>query len=145
MHKVHPYALWLGHAGDARDVRAVLDAGILAVVDLALEEPPVHFTRELAYFRVPLIDGAGNSSWLLRAAIDSAALLLRNNTPTLVSCGAGMSRSPAIAAASISVVSKRSSAECLELVAKVHGCDVSPALWRELMEVLSGSLGEPGA
>jgi hypothetical protein len=56
-----------------------------------------------------------------------------------------MSRSPAIAAASISVVSKRSPAECLELVAKVHGCDVSPALWREVMDIAFGSLAKPVA
>ena len=133
MRQIPPYSLWLGHAGDARDIRAVLDAGILAVVDLALEEPPAHFTRELAYFRIPLIDGAGNSPWLLRAAIDTVTLLLQSNTPALVFCAAGMSRSPAIAAAAISVVTGKGMAESLEFVTKSHVCDVSPALWREVI------------
>ncbi|HLW64768.1 MAG TPA: hypothetical protein VKS79_05560 [Gemmataceae bacterium] len=136
MRQIAPYSLWLGHAGDGRNVRAVLNAGILAIVDLALEELPVHFTRELAYFRIPLLDGAGNPPWLLRAAIDTVAMLLRSDSPTLLFCGAGMSRSPAIAAAAISVMSRKDAAECLELVAKVHGCDVSPGLWREVLEAL---------
>jgi hypothetical protein len=145
MRQIPPYSLWLGHSGDGRDVRAVLNAGILAVVDLALEEPPVSFTREVAYYRIPLLDGAGNRSWLLHSAIATVAMLLRSNTPTLVFCGAGMSRSPAIAAAAVSIISQRSPAECLKFVAKAHGCDVSPALWRELLEVISPLAGELGA
>src|SRR5262245_40177100 len=136
MRQIPPYALWLGHAGDARDVRKVLDAGILAVVDLALEEPPAHLTRELAYFRIPLIDGAGNPPWLLRAAVDTVAMLLRSSTPTLVCCSAGMNRSPAIAAATLSLVSGQSSAVCLANIAKTVPCDVSPGLWREVNEML---------
>ena len=34
MRQVQPHALWLGHAGDGRDFRAVLDVGIKAVVQL---------------------------------------------------------------------------------------------------------------
>jgi protein-tyrosine phosphatase len=137
MRQIPPYSLWLGHAGDGRNVRAVLDAGILAVVDLALEEAPARFPREIAYFRIPLIDGAGNPPWLLRAGVEIVAMLLRSNTPTLIFCGAGMSRSPTIAAAAISTVSGRPAAECLEMIAKAHACDVSPALWREIAEMLS--------
>src|SRR5919198_1222920 len=37
--RVPSTSLWLGHAGDARDLRAVLAAGIEGLVDLALEEP----------------------------------------------------------------------------------------------------------
>src|SRR5205085_1881187 len=36
MRQVPGCSLWLGHVGDARDLRGVLSAGILAVVDLAL-------------------------------------------------------------------------------------------------------------
>ncbi|MHC5540006.1 protein-tyrosine phosphatase family protein, partial [Singulisphaera rosea] len=87
--------LWLGHVGDVRDLAALLSRGILAVVDLALDEPPAKFPREVAYFRVPLIDGEGNPPWRLRMAISIVADLLRSNVPTLVYCGAGMSRTPA--------------------------------------------------
>src|SRR5688572_12689172 len=92
--QVPGYPLWLGHAGDARDLRTVLEAGILAVVDLALNEPPAAVTRELVYCRFPLVDGPGNPPWLLRAAVETVAGLVRSDTPTLVYCGAGMSRTP---------------------------------------------------
>ena len=134
MRHIPPYSLWLGHAGDARNLRAVLDAGILALVDLALEEPPHPVTRELAYFRLPLLDGAGNPPWLLRAAVEVVASLLRSNTPVLVCCGAGMSRSPAVAAAAIAVITGRSGGESLAEVTQFTACDVSPALWRDLSQ-----------
>jgi hypothetical protein len=125
--QVAPYPLWIGHAGDARDTRAVLSAGLLAVVDLALNEPPAAVTRELAYCRFPLVDGPGNPPWLLRAAVDTVASLLRSGTPALVACGAGMSRAPAAAATAIAVVTGRPLPECLGLV--IGGaCDVSPGL-----------------
>jgi len=132
MRQIVPFSLWLGHVGDSRDLRAILESGIVAIVDLAINEPPMSLTRELAYFRLPLVDGEGNPPWLLRAAVDTVAMLLRSGTPTLVFCSHGMSRSPAISAAAISLVSGHSLAECLNLVAKTHGCDISPGLWRDV-------------
>jgi hypothetical protein len=44
MRQVGNYPLWVGTARDARDIKGVLDAGIEAVVDLAVEEAPVHPT-----------------------------------------------------------------------------------------------------
>jgi hypothetical protein len=61
--------LWLGNIGDARDVRAVLSAGIMDVVDLTADELPVTFTRDLVYCRFPIIDGPGNPEWLIQAAL----------------------------------------------------------------------------
>jgi hypothetical protein len=61
--QIVPYPLWVGHAGDARDTGALLATGLLAVVDLALAEPPVPVTRELAYCRFPMVDGPGNPPW----------------------------------------------------------------------------------
>ena len=92
MRKVDGYRLWLGHAGDVVDLQGVLSNGILAVVDLALNESPVALPRDRTYCRFPLIDGLGNPPWLLRTAIETVACLLRSGTPTLVYCGAGMSR-----------------------------------------------------
>ena len=137
MRPVAKSSLWLGHVGDIHDLRAVLAAGILAVVDLALEEPPATVTRELVYCRFPLLDGIGNPPWLLRAAVDCVAGLLHSCTPSLVYCSNGMSRSPAIAAAAIARVRGCSPAEALELVAEPGPADVSPALWAEVQAVLS--------
>src|SRR4051812_27081752 len=114
MRAIPGHPLWLGHVGDARDLRRVLSAGIRALVDLALNEPPAAVTRELVYCRFPLVDGAGTPPWLLRSAIQAVAGLLRGGIPTLVFCGGGMSRSPAIAAAALSLVSGKAAAECLE-------------------------------
>lgn len=101
MRQVPGYQLWLGHVGDARDLRTVISTGILALVDLALNEPPATVTRELVYCRFPLLDGNGNPHWMVRAAVETVTGLLRSRTPTLLYCGAGMSRTPIIAAAAI--------------------------------------------
>jgi protein-tyrosine phosphatase len=132
MRQVLPYPLWFGNIGDARDLRSVLAADIAALVDLALDEPPVEVTRELVYCRFPLLDGLGNPSWLLRAAIDTTAALLRAGVPTLVFCSVGLSRSPVIAAAAIALVERQSLEECLQQVVQATVCDVSPGLWREV-------------
>jgi hypothetical protein len=144
MRQLVPYSLWLGHVGDARNLRALLAAGIAAVVDLALNEPPAAITRELAYCRCPLVDGAGNAPWLLRLAVETTASLLRARTPTLVYCSGGMSRSPAIAAAALAVVTGRPLANCLAEVVAAGAHDVSPGLWRDVSREVAELLAEPG-
>jgi hypothetical protein len=126
------YPLWLGHIGDARDLSGLLSAGISAVVDLALNEPPVTLTRELVYCRFPLVDGSGNPPWLLRAAVETVAGLLRAGVPTLVYCGACMSRTPAIAGAAIALVQGYTLVEGLAIAVQSGAADVSPALWAEI-------------
>jgi hypothetical protein len=44
------HVLWIGNAKEARDVRAVLALGIAAVVDLAMEEPPILLPRDIVSF-----------------------------------------------------------------------------------------------
>lgn len=136
MRPVPGYSLWLGHVGDVRDLQSLHAAGILAIVDLALNEPPASVTRELVYCRFPLIDGTGNPRWLLRTAIETVAYLLRSETPTLVYCGAGMSRSPCIAAAAIARVRGCSAAEGLAIALQSAAADVSPGLWAEIRDCL---------
>src|SRR5688500_1244777 len=101
MRQVASYPLWVGNRGDVRDFRDIFQAGIVALIDLALNEPPVPVPRELVYGRFPLIDGSDNPPWLLRAAVDTTAHLLRSGVSTLVICSAGISRSPAVAAAAL--------------------------------------------
>jgi hypothetical protein len=71
MRQVATLSLWLGHAGDGRDSAALHASGISAVVDLAMNEPPAVPARELVYCRFPLLDGAGNPPWRLRAAVET--------------------------------------------------------------------------
>jgi hypothetical protein len=137
MRKISEYSLWLGHAGDIRDRRRTLEAGISAVIDLALEEPPATLTRELAYCRFPLIDGSGNPRWMLRSAVLTLADLVRSATPTLVGCAAGLSRAPAIAAAAIAVVRVCPPEEGLHVVLATGPADISSSLWSEIRAAIA--------
>ena len=130
MRQVGDYPLWIGNARDARDVKAVLAAGVRAVVDLAVEEPPVAPTRELIYLRFPLTDNEGNDPKLLRAMLTAVTALVRERVPTLVACGMGMSRSPAVAAVAYAAVYGKTAAEVLTTLNGPG--DVSPVLLRDL-------------
>lgn len=143
MRRVCEYPLWIGNARDARDIRAVLNAGIEAVVDLAVDEPPVQPTRELAYLRFPLVDGGGNPAWLLSAAVHAVENLLWHEIPTLVACGGGMSRSLAIATAALSCVTPPGPMDDLLRELAVGGsADVHPALWADVKQSVD-SVNEP--
>ncbi len=135
MTRIEPYTLWLGHEGDGRDFRRLFGAGIQAVVQLAIEVAPLHPPREMAYLRFPLYDGAGNDPDLLALAVGTLARLLRNGTPTLVCCGAGMRRTPAVAAVALAHLDGQSPEECLERIAWQHPTDVSPAFWEDVRKL----------
>lgn len=135
MHRVESYAIWLGNAGDVVDIRRVLDAGIRAMVDLALNEPIPQFPRDMMYCRFPLVDGAGNEPWMLVSAIDMVGMLLRLEVPTLVLCSAGLSRSPAIVAAALSAIEGQTPEEFLRRVANSVSHDVSPGFWNDVVAV----------
>ena len=138
MRQVTPYWLWLGHAGDGRDFPALYDAGIRAVVQLALEEPARRPPRDLVYSRIPLLDGAGNTDDALFLAVRTVADLLRRRMPTLVCCGAGMSRAPAVVAAALALVEQAPPEDCLRRLAEQHHpTDVAPGLWNELLQLLN--------
>lgn len=137
MRPVPGYPLWLGNVGDARDLPGVHSAGILAVVDLAGEERPLILTRDLVYCRFPLLDGPGNPPWMLRAAVEAVAGLLRSRTPTLVACGAGMSRTPVITAAAVARLRGCSLVEGLAVAASSGIADVSPGLWNEVRAAMA--------
>jgi hypothetical protein len=131
MRQIDGYPLWIGNARDARDVKAILDAGIEAVVDLAAEEPAATLSRELIYLRFPMIDGAGNPEWLLRTAFRAVHEFVQVGVPTLVACGAGMSRSPALVAVVVARIGARPIATVLGTLPGT--VDVSPGLLRELI------------
>ncbi len=134
MNQIMPHALWVGHAGDGRSFHILCDQGIRAVVQLALEEATCQAPREFIYCRFPLLDGSGNDPVLLDLAIRSVASLIHKGVPTLVCCGAGMSRSPAIVAAALALLHQAALEECLKAVVECHPADVSPALWAEVCQ-----------
>src|SRR4051794_34514330 len=112
MIQILPYPLWIGHGGEGRDVSQIFDLGIEAVVDLAMEEPPLPGHRELIACRVPLIDGAGNRPDILALAVRTVTHLIASSIPTLVTCGGGLSRSPAIIAVAMALVHREPPEEC---------------------------------
>ena len=117
---------------DARDLRLLNDYRISAVVDLAVNERPAQLAREMIYCRFPLVDGDGNSQSTIDAAIRCVVSLVDNHIRTLVACSAGMSRSPALAAAAIAVCTGCSPDECLITITRNAPHDVSPMLWSRI-------------
>jgi protein-tyrosine phosphatase len=124
--------LWLGNAGDGRDPERLLRAGVVAVINLAAEEPSPVLPRSMVYCRFPIMDGAQDGQAVLDVAIQTVVSLLKNQVPTLVYCGAGMSRSPAVVAAALSVVQGGSPEERLREILAGHPHDVSPQLWEAI-------------
>lgn len=141
MREIFPELLWIGNARDARDVTGVLDRGITAVVDLALEEPPIQFPRDIVYCRLPLLDGDENHPAVLQTALTTVARFLEGELPTLVACSGGMSRSPAVVAGALSLAQACPFAEALQQIAETGPCDVAPGLWNEIQKLLEE--GEP--
>jgi hypothetical protein len=127
MRRIEGYPLWIGTARDARAIKEVLDAGIEAVVDLAMLCEPVKPPRELVYLRFPMVDGGGNPPWLIRAAVQAVEGLVRLGVPTLVACDGGMSRSVALWSPTGS-----SPDEVLRRITEGGPADVHPALWADV-------------
>jgi protein-tyrosine phosphatase len=145
MREIFPGRLWLGNAADVRNARQLHDFGVEAVVDLAYEEPFAQLTRGMLYCRFPILDGAGNRTGLLLMAVETTAALIRHQTATLVGCGAGMSRSPAVAAVALAVVRRVSPEACLLELTAAHPHDISPQLWNNLRKVYNQIVGHrPG-
>jgi protein-tyrosine phosphatase len=134
--------LWLGHARDARNLSALHERGVRAVIDLAAEEPPAQLSRDLVYCRFPLLDGDGNPDWLLQSAIETTARLIEHRVPTLVACSGGMSRSPAVVAAACARLGRGALEECLKQAVGDGPQQVAPALWNAIGALLRGATGD---
>ena len=136
MREIIPQLLWIGNALEARDITRVLQNGTEVVIDLAIEEKPIQFPREIVYCRFPLIDGHGNAPELLQAAVESAARFVFAKRRSLICCGAGMSRSPAVAAKVLARIRGCTAEESLLEIASHGPHDVSPLLWTDLSKAV---------
>ena len=126
-----PNQLWIGNAGDGRETARLLHNGIVAVINLAAEVPSPNVSpRSMVYCHFPLVDGPQDDPTILRVAIQTVATLLKSQVPTLVYCGAGMSRSPAVVAAALAIVQGGSPEEKVTEVVAGHPHDVSPQVGR---------------
>jgi len=135
MREIIPGRLWLGNAGDGRDPARLLEAGITAVVNVAVEEPSSSLPRTMIYCHFPIMDGAQECEGVLAAAIQTLVSLLRNQVPVLVHCGAGMSRSPAVVAAALAIIERGNPEEQLRQIVSGHPHDVSPQLWEAIRRI----------
>jgi hypothetical protein len=129
--------LQVDNRSNARDLKYIYDNEFAAVVDLALDEPPAQLGRDIMYFRVPIVDGAGNSRASIETAILCVSTLLKNSQKTMVACSHGMSRSPVIAAAGMSLFLNEDPDICLSAVSKQRRLDVSPDLWLLTKDILA--------
>lgn len=136
MYQIKPHVIWIGHAGDGTAYQDIFNTGIKILVQLAIEEPPIQPPRELLYLRFPLFDGEGNDPEILQLVIATIARLIALNVPTLVFCGAGMSRSPAITAAAFAFATGTDLENSLKMVVRNHPADVSPSLFAEIKATL---------
>ena len=139
--QISPHPLWVGHAGNGSDARMLHDLGIEAVVQVAAEEPPLSPPRGLLYQRFPLLDGSGNLPEFLMLAVGTVEALVRLRVPTLVCCGMGLSRSPAVAAVALAIVRDEPPDEVLRMLAACHPVDVSPGFWGEIRAVRPTQVG----
>jgi hypothetical protein len=137
MRQVPGRTLWIGHVGDTRLPRSLLDVGIAAVIELAENEPLAVLPRELIRCRFPLNDDGGNPPWLVRLAMESVAALLGAGVPTLVCCGCGMNRSVCLAAGGLAQAEARPLRDTLAEVAGSGPTDVSPALLAQVQAILT--------
>lgn len=136
MREVIPSQLWIGGAGDIVDPKSLYEAGVAAILHLAASTLPTTLSREIVYCRVPLIDSAENSPERLKFAIETGVSLVTNQVPTLIACSAGMSRSPSIASAVLSVVRQERADEVLKEIVGHSPADISPGLWEAVKTVV---------
>ena len=140
MREVIAGRLWLGNTMDAHDIGHLVDTGIQALVQLAIEELPPTMTRDILYFRFPLTDGSGNQSDVLAVAVETVASLIEKRIPAMVFCSAGMSRSPVIVAATMALIQEQSPDECLAQIVSGHPRDVSASFWNSVITVYNEKL-----
>ena len=121
--------LYFGNASKARDLQALHQAEIAAVVDVAYEESPAALSRDIIYHRIPLIDGETNDPTFVQAAILVTEQSLRLNLRTLVCCSAGMSRSPTIAVVAAARFTGQKTDDVLTKVLEKTSLGIHPGFW----------------
>lgn len=93
--------IFIGNSNDARDIDHLRILGIKSVLNVAndLEDPWFH--GDFRNYKVSLRDGEGNQLYQYVLALQVLLTLLSRGEKVLLHCGAGVSRSPGIAAAAL--------------------------------------------
>ncbi len=128
--------LLIGNVLDARNPKLLCAAEIEAVVDLAADEPPAfRMPRDMIYVRIPLVDGGANSAESLFVVVSTIASLLSAEIRTIVCCAAGLSRSPAVAAAALALATNQKLEAALLQVNPSGSCQVNSDVIESILEV----------
>ncbi len=125
----------IGDGISARDLKLVYDHNVVAIVDIAADEPPAKLGRDIIYCRFPIHDDDSNEDVLVSAAIECLHLLLVRRYRTLVACSGGMSRAPVIGASALALLTGREFTDSLIKITSDSPHDVSPTLLTSVARV----------
>jgi protein-tyrosine phosphatase len=130
-----PFArLFLGGIRDAIRLSSSNTLQIKTVIDVSMDKAEPRGVG-IMYVHIPLPDGEPVVPWVLERALVAIARHIRTGR-LLVHCGAGMSRSVAIASLYLHVVGYADYREALAAIAKSREVDVSPAMQRSVERYL---------
>lgn len=114
--------IYLGNSKDAANDFDLAQAGITAVLNVAIDLPcPVR--KGIVSYRVGLYDGPGNPAGMFEAAVVTLGSLIEGDHTVLIHCHAGISRSPAVLAAYLTAKKGYGRIEPqVNELAKIRGC-----------------------
>jgi len=135
MKSVFDSNLSIGNVSEGHNTQLLFDQEIESLVDLAYEEKPASYPREIFHLRIPLIDGQGNSRLRIRIAIISVAEIIRADSKALIFCSAGLSRSPVIVIASYALVTQSDPGMLFDQYSENYPHQISPPLWNDVLSV----------
>ena len=76
MREILPRKLWLGNAADLRNAEPILQKGIQAVINVAIEQWTPSLPRTLIVCHFPILDGEQDVPSPLSAALSTLATFL---------------------------------------------------------------------
>ncbi len=90
--------IWIGNSQDAKNIQALKDAGITAILNCAIDlAPALGWKDGFKHYHIGLVDGPGNGRLIYHAAA-SILYHLMESEKTLVHCHEGRSRSAMVVA-----------------------------------------------
>lgn len=95
--------LYVGTVDDAGQVENLREVGITTIISLIHRSPTKGYPDEVAVHSVPLRDGPQNDISAFEEAVEMVLSERENDTPLLIHCSAGSSRSPAVAATALAL------------------------------------------
>ncbi len=134
--------LFLGGIRDAIGLSASNQLQIKTVINVCMEKAQPR-GEGIIYVDIPLPDGEPVAPWILEQVLTAIARHIRTGR-LLLHCGAGMSRSVAIAGLYLHVVGYANYGEAVAAIATLREVDISPAMRRSVERYLQ-NLAREGA